>query len=101
MIDSLASVDHTPVAGSHNSATFTANASLVPANAFSVVPPLAITLPSARRVALNWRRTLLIEPVADQVGLAWFRSMVSAVATGGWQPPTYRILPGAYCTAEP
>src|SRR6185295_11920786 len=60
----LAKVVQTPVAGSHRSADVAAwSTSTRPETAALVSPPVARTDPSARIVALNWRRRVLSEPV--------------------------------------
>src|SRR6476660_9697980 len=87
------------VVGFHSSAECTAPAwSLNPG---PLVPPVTSTLPSARSVALVWRRANAMPGTVRQAGEAWLRSITSADAVGGSPPPAYRILPGAYITADP
>ena len=65
------------------------------------VPPVTSTLPSGNSVALSMRRAYCMVPAARQLGMAWLRSMTSALFTGGSPPPTTKTLPGAYITADP
>src|SRR5687768_4732217 len=96
----LASLVHDPgLAGFHRSAASTAllvGALLKP---LALVPPVTSTVPSARSVALVWRRATDIDPTRDHVR-APSRSITSAVAVGE-PPPTTRIFPASYMTAEP
>src|SRR6185436_6324956 len=96
----LARVVHFPVAGSHSSAARTEPLALLKPGALE--PPVASTVPSGNSVAFNWRRAKAMSPVGfHSRGLA-FRSTTSAVAVGGFSPPpTIRILPGSYITADP
>jgi hypothetical protein len=60
----LASVVQAPVTGSHRSAAVAAwSRSTRPETAALVSPPVARTDPSARIVALDWRRRVLSEPL--------------------------------------
>src|SRR5262245_39447712 len=87
------------VAGSQSSARYTGFvASLNPG---PDVPPVTRTVPSGSSVALTWRRAMLMDATARHVGNGSFRLMTSAVAVGGSPPPSTRILPSAYITAEP
>src|SRR5918994_1427706 len=99
-------VVHSPVFGFHSSAWRIAPAWLL--NPGALVPPVTSTLPSAKMVAFICRRGNAMLPVLRQAGAAWVRSMTSADAVGALTycgaplpPPAYRILPGAYITADP
>jgi hypothetical protein len=81
----LASVVQRPVAGLHNSASYTAPAGFE--KPVSAVPPVTSTSPVGSSVAFICRRACAIEPVYAHVGVALFRSMSSAVLVGGSPPP--------------
>ena len=66
-----------------------------------LVPLVTSTCPSASSVAFIWRRANCIPGTLRHAGAAWLRSITSAEFVGGSPPPAYRILPGAYMTAEP
>src|SRR6266850_8433701 len=95
----LASDAQRPVAGVHSSASYTAPAGFE--KPVSAVPPVTSTAPVGSSVAFICRRACAIEPVYVHVGLALFKSMISAVLVGGSPPPAYRIFPGSYITADP
>src|SRR6266852_9143360 len=94
-----ASVVHRPVAGVHSSASYTAPAGLL--KPVSAVPPVTSTSPVGSSVAFICRRACAIEPEYVHVGLALFKSMISALLVGGSPPPAYTIFPGSYITADP
>ena len=64
-------------------------------------PPVTSTSPVGSTVALRFQRASVSEPVYVHSGLGLLRSTISAVFVGGLAPPTYRIFPGSYITADP
>ena len=70
------------------------------ASSAAVVPPIARTVPSARIVRFIRRRAKAIGATSRQAGLAAVMSMTAARLIAGSPPPTRRILPGAYMTAD-
>src|SRR5690242_6934143 len=96
-----ASVVHDSVAGSHSSAARTAAfvGGLLKPDAF--VPPVTSTLPSANIVALLCLRATAIDATERHAPVPALMSITSAEAIGGSPPPTMKILPTSYMTAEP
>src|SRR5438270_12503329 len=88
-----------PVAGSHISVGRTGDVDVSKPPA--LLPPTIRTFPSGRITALCCRRGKCMLPVNFQAGVAAFKSIVSAVAVGGSDPPTMATLPGEYITAGP
>jgi hypothetical protein len=73
----LAIVLKFPVAGFHISVARIAPAASLLA---LFVPPVTSTLPFGRSVAFIWRRAFAMLPTLLQAGVAWLRSMISAVS---------------------
>ena len=97
----LASFFHVPgLAGFHSSAASTAldvGALLKP---LALVPPVTSTVPSASSVALICRRATDIAPARVHTRVA---QQVDHSRPSPWAmpPPTTRIFPASYITAEP
>src|SRR5437016_2449774 len=68
---------------------------------YATLPGIAPLIAGRGSVPLLCRGAWPIEPAYVHVGLALFKSMISAVLVGGSPPPAYRIFPGAYITADP
>src|SRR6478736_78842 len=88
------------LAGFHSSAVSTALLVGAELNPTALVPPVTRTVPSARSVRLCWRRATAMAPTKVQVTDP-ARSICSAVLVGVLPPPTRRIFPASYMTAEP
>jgi len=78
-------VDQDSVVGFQSSAEWTAAATLL--KPLPLLPCVTRTWPSARRVALSWRRGKAIAGTLRHAGDGWLRSITSAELVGGSPPP--------------